>query len=167
MKEELQSRNVRKDCNALGRIPLIPRNSCTGVPKYQASNYLAGILKTLQKDNQYTVQNSTEFAEFVLTKRTANDEEIVSFDVVSLFTSIAVKLAIEVVTTKLEQTDVWKETTNLNVEQIVDLIESVVNNSYFTYDGMHYHLLFGCTVGSPVSAGKERTLIENGGQCRR
>ncbi|KAL9958564.1 hypothetical protein ACROYT_G035593 [Oculina patagonica] len=129
-----------------------PINSCIGSPTYEVSKYLARVLKTLQKGNHYTVRNSTEFSEFVINQRVADDEELVSFDVVSLFTSIPVKLAIEVVKTNLEQSDEWKETTNLTVEQVIGLLEIVLNNSYFTYAEMHYHQVFGCAMGSPVSA---------------
>jgi len=62
---------------------------------------VAKILRTLQVDDQYTVRNSTEFAEFVLSQRVTDDEELVFFDVVLLFTSIPVKLAIDVVKPKL------------------------------------------------------------------
>jgi len=49
------------------------------------------------------------------------------------------------------RTDRCVERNNLNVEQVMDLLEFVVNNSYFTYDGMHYHQVFGCAMGSPIS----------------
>jgi len=35
-------------------------------------------------DNQYTMQNSTEFADFALSQRVADDEELAFFDVMSL-----------------------------------------------------------------------------------
>ncbi len=98
------------------RIPLRQINSCIGSPAYEVSKYLAKILKTFQKENNYTVRNSTEFSEFIMNQRVADDEELVSFDVVFLFTSIPVELAIEVVKTKLEQSDEWKEETILAME---------------------------------------------------
>lgn len=61
----------------------------------QVSKCLAKRLRTLQADYQYTVRNSTEFAEFVLSQRVTDDEEDVIFDVVLLFTSIPVKLKIK------------------------------------------------------------------------
>lgn len=81
----------------LNCVSLRPRNSCIAEPTFQVSKYVAKILRTLQVDDQYTVRNSTEFAEFVLSQRVTDDEELVSFDVVLLFTSIPVKLTIDVV----------------------------------------------------------------------
>ena len=103
-------------------------------------------------DNRYTVRNSNEFAEFVLNQQVSDDEELVSFDVVPLFTSIPVKLAIDFVKTKLRQSDGWKETTTLTESQVIELSEFVLGNSYFTYQGMHYQQVFGSAMGSPVSA---------------
>ena len=51
--------------------------------------------------------------------------------------------------TKHEPTNVWKETTNLTGEQVMALLEFVPNNSYFTYV---LPCIFGCAMGSPVSA---------------
>ena len=102
-------------------------------------------LRTLQEDNQYTMQNSTEFAEFVLKQQVADDQELLSFDVMSLFTSIPVRLVTDFVKTKSQQSESgWKETT-------VDLLEFVLGNRYFTYQRMYYQQLFGCPVGLPIS----------------
>ena len=69
----------------------------------------------------------------------------------NLFTSIPVKLVIEVVNMKLERSKEWKETTNRTMKQVMDLLE-IMLNSYFTYDRMHNHQVFGCTMRSLVSA---------------
>ena len=66
------------------RITLRPINSCIGASTYQASKYLAKVLRTLQKGSQYTVCNSAEFVEFVLNQRISDYEELVSLDVVNL-----------------------------------------------------------------------------------
>ena len=82
-----------------------------------------------------------------LAKRIADNEELVYFDVVSLFTSIPVKLATDVVKTKLRQSDGWKETTILTKTQVTDLLEFALSNNYVTYQGMHASiwLLYGVT----------------------
>lgn len=59
------------------------------------------------------------------------DEEIVSFDVVSLFTLIPVDLALEFVQNKLDLNYGWKEQTNLTKVQIMDLLKFVLNNGFF------------------------------------
>ena len=75
-------------------VPLRPINSSIGSPTYQC---LASILKSLQNKNGFPVKNSEEFTSFVSSQVVAEEEQIVSFDVVSLFTLIPVDLAIIVV----------------------------------------------------------------------
>ncbi|KAL9981434.1 hypothetical protein ACROYT_G010140 [Oculina patagonica] len=58
----------------------------------------------------------------------------------------------EVVDKGLRESNLWKQTTNLTKEQVVNLLDFLLNHSYFTYEGVHYHQIFGCAMGSPVSA---------------
>ena len=39
------------------------------------------VLRTLEMDNQYTMQNSTEFVDFVFSQRVTDDQELASLDV--------------------------------------------------------------------------------------
>jgi hypothetical protein len=82
----------------------------------------------------------------------ASNEQIVSFDVISLFTSIPVDLALKIVKEELENTDIWKEHTKLTIEQIYSLLAFVLKNSFFVFNRNHYHQISGCAMGSPVSA---------------
>ena len=70
------------------KIPLSPINSCIGSPTYELSKYLASILKLLQNNNEYSVKNAKEYADFVNNQTIEADEQIVSFDVTALFTSM-------------------------------------------------------------------------------
>ena len=72
------------------QIPLRPINSNIGSPTYQLSKYLAKLLKYLCLNNDFVVNNSKEFTEFIRHQKLETNEIIVSFDVVSLFTSIPV-----------------------------------------------------------------------------
>ena len=75
-----------------------------------------------------------------------------SFDVISLFTSIPVDLALKIVKEELENTDIWKEHTKLTIEQIYSLLAFVLKISFFVFNRNHYHQISGCAMGSPVSA---------------
>ena len=137
---------------ATPQVPLRPINSCIGSPTYQLSKYLASILKSLQSESGFPVKNAKEFTNFISSQVVAEDEQIVSFDVVSLFTSIPVDLAIDIVQRKLGETTEWKALTSLTQAQVLDLLSFVLNNSYFSSEGTQYHQVFGCAMGSPVSA---------------
>ena len=74
------------------------------------------------------------------------------FDGVSLFTSIPVSLALNVVKRKLSENDVWGSYTNLQDKQVVELLEFVLSNSYFKFEDTYFHQISGSAMGSPVSA---------------
>ena len=67
-------------------IPLRPIVSFVNSPTYAISAYLARILSPVVGNTDYTVKNSCEFADFIRDKTLNACEELVSFDVVSLFT---------------------------------------------------------------------------------
>ena len=70
----------------------------------------------------------------------------------SLYISILVDLSLEVVQKNLSLNNSWQAHTNLTKNQIIELLKFVLNNSYFTFEGTQYHQIFGCAMGSPVSA---------------
>ena len=61
-------------------------------------------------------------------------------------------MAIDIVQRKLGETTEWKALTSLTQAQVLDLLSFVLNNSYFSSEGTQYHQVFGCAMGSPVSA---------------
>ena len=77
---------------------------------------------------------------------------MVSFDVVSLFTSIPAALALRVVQQRLQSDMSLSERTDISIQNIMKLLEFVLDNNYFIYKGTHYKQIFGCPMGSPVSA---------------
>ncbi|CAH3132924.1 unnamed protein product, partial [Pocillopora meandrina] len=77
-------------------------------PTYAISGYLARISSPVVGNADYTVKNSCEFADFIRDKTLNACEELVSFDVVSLFTKIPVDLAVK---GNLE-TSVYRKTTH-------------------------------------------------------
>ena len=121
---------------------------------------MANILSPLQS-NKYTIKNSQEFAEVIKDYSVSADEILVSFDVVSLFTSIPTALALEVSKQRLEQDVNLKDRTNLSVTNIMKLLEFVLDNNYFVYQGTHYKQVFGCPMGSPVSAILANLVMEH------
>jgi len=71
---------------------------------------------------------------------------------ISLFTSIPIDMAIDIVQRKLEGSDGWRSHTQLTKGQVLDLLSFLLHNSYFVFEGTQYHQISGCAMGSPVSA---------------
>jgi hypothetical protein len=103
-------------------------------------------------ETEYSVKNAEQFAEFISDQEVANDELVVSFDVVSLFTSIPIDMAIDIIQRKLEGSDGWRNHTQLTKGQVLDLLSFLLHNSYFVFEGTQYHQVSGCAMASPVSA---------------
>ena len=70
--------------------PLRPIVLCVSSFAYNLSKHLAGILSPLTGNTPNTVPNSTAFAEFLRGQHIGSHEALVSFDVVSLFTSVPI-----------------------------------------------------------------------------
>ena len=68
-------------------IPLRPITSCINSPTYNVSRYLVSILTPLLEE-KYSVKNSVVFAQHIREQPIAEDEIMVSFDVIALFSHL-------------------------------------------------------------------------------
>ena len=74
-----------------------------------------------------------------------------SYDVVSLFTKTPFKEAREIIRKRLENDKTLKKRTNLNVDDIMELLKFVLETTYFRFEGEIYQQKCGVAMGSPVS----------------
>ena len=118
---------------------------------YQLARYLADILSPLVGKNRHFIKNSLHFVDKVKGQPIGPDEEMVSYDVSALFTSVSVDRALEVVKRRLESDPTFPDRTTLNIDEFVKLLDMVVSSTYFTYDGQFYRQIHGAAMGSPVS----------------
>ena len=128
-----------------------PIVSFVNSPTYAISGYLARILSPVIGNTDYTVKNSCEFADFIRDKTLNACEELVSFDVVSLFTKIPVDLAVKVAEERLREDAFLGQRTSLPVEDIIHLLSFCLKTTQFAYNGTYYQQGFGKAMGSPVS----------------
>ena len=130
-------------------------------PTYAISGYLGRILSPVVGNADYTVKNSCEFADFIRDKTLNACEELVSFDVVSLFTKIPVDLAVKVAEERLREDASLGLRTSLPVEDIIHLLSFCLKTTQFTYNGTYYQQVFGTAMGSPVSAVIAKMVMED------
>ena len=86
---------------------------------------------------------------------------LVSLDVVSLFTCIPTHLAIEVVKERLDSDQSLPERSSLSIQNILALLQFVLDNNYFIFQGSYFQQIFGCPMGSPVSAILANLVMEH------
>ena len=78
-----------------------PIVSTIGSPTYRLAKEIARILTPLTGKNSYTVKNSAKFVTNLKDVRISPNDELVSFDVVSLFTQMHIDHALKVVEQRL------------------------------------------------------------------
>ena len=128
-------------------IPLRPIVSSQGSVSCGVPKELARILKPLTGNNNHQVLNSKEFADDIKKIKLEEGECIMSYDVAALFTSIPVKSALEVVKKKLEQDTELHQRTTMSTQNIMDLLEFCLCNTYFLFLGNYFEQTQGGSYG--------------------
>ena len=82
--------------------PLCPIVSSIGTITYASAKYLVDILSRLVGKTEHHVKNLKVFAEYVKNLKVGPDEELRSYDVSALFTSVPVGKAMDIISRKLE-----------------------------------------------------------------
>lgn len=90
-----------------------------------------------------------------------DDDVMVSFDVISLFTNVPIGLAINYVQARLKEHCNLESRTSLLVEKIVILLRFCFNQTYFSFANTIYHQIEGCPTGSPVSVTVANLVMEH------
>ncbi|XP_075170450.1 uncharacterized protein LOC142242807 [Haematobia irritans] len=111
--------------------------------------YISSILKNVIKDSKYNVKDAIDFKTKIKNVRLTDDEILISFDVVSLFPSIPVNLAIAMIEKKW---DLIKNHTKIPRDIFKELALFCIKDSrYFKYEDKTYEQLKGMPMGSPAS----------------
>ena len=90
-----------------------------------------------------------------------NDEELVSFDVVSLFTSIPTDVAVQVARERLMGDTRLSERTLLSPDDICELLSFCLSSTQFQFRERYYEQIHGTAMGSPVSVVVDNLVMED------
>ena len=134
-------------------VPLRPIVPFVSSATYSVSKHLVSILSPLVVYSKHHVRNSTDFAKFITAQRVEEDEVLVSFDVVSLFTRIPTNLSVQVACQRLQDDPSLSEYTSLTPGETVSLLELCLNATYVysRHSSTYYQKIHGTAMGSPVS----------------
>ena len=111
-------------------VPLCPIVSFIGTATYQLAKFLMQILVPLVGNTKYTVKNSSEFVELISFIKLGKSESQVSFDVVSLFTSVPLKTAKTIVANRVGDDCTLGERTSLAVPEIMEALDICLQSSF-------------------------------------
>ena len=104
-------------------VPLRPIVASQGSPTYNLAKYLAEILKPLVGKSEHHVVNSKEFITKIEQTKLDEDEILVGFDVVSLFTNVPIDEACNIAKERLLLDNTLHLRTTLSPENIYDLLK--------------------------------------------
>lgn len=130
-------------------LPLRPICSSVNSPSHGLSRYIADILKNLTKNSQYNVRDAIDFKSKLNDIRIEEDEILISFDVVSLFPSIPINLALRIIESKWDEMEKY---TTIPKDLFMKILTFCIKDSrYFKYQDKIYGQLKGMPMGSPAS----------------
>ena len=131
--------------------PFRPIVSAIGSPAHLLSKQLAKILTPLSGHTESYIKNSRDFAQRIHEAPLAEDDKMISFDVVSLFTKVPVNEALEAISHRLAQDDTLENRTELPPAEICRLTELCLQTTYFQFGEDFFEQLEGTAMGSPLS----------------
>ena len=131
--------------------PLRPIVACRGSIAYDTARFTADLISPIVGKTRYFLKNSKDLVEKLKGVTVLDDEELVSFDVVALFTSVPVQEALTIIGDRLRDDDSLSERTKLSVKQIIGLLGYCLTTTYFQYNGEYYEQTEGAAMGSPLS----------------
>jgi len=101
---------------------------------------------------EHHVKNSRHLADFMKDFTIDDDDSFVTHDVLALFTNTPIPETLNYIRHKLENDVTLCNRTNLNKDDIMELLELTCSTTYSNFDGTTMQQKFGTAMGSPVSA---------------
>ena len=132
-------------------VPLRPIVASRGGPTYNTARHLAKILHPLVGNTDHHIKNSNQFAAVIQDATLQPDDIMVSFDVVSLFTSVPTTDATTIARDRLAADPTLKDRTDLTPDQLHDLLLTCVNSCSFRWRDKFFEQSAGTSMGSPIS----------------
>ena len=132
-------------------VPLRPIVASQGSPTYNLAKYLAEILKPLVGKSEHHVVNYKEYISKIEQTKLDEDEILVSFDVVSLFTNVPVDEVCTIAKERLLLDNTLHLRITLSRENIYVLLKLCLSTTWFQLREKFYEQIHGAPMGSPLS----------------
>jgi len=117
-------------------------------PTYQLAQYLHKIIsKNIIKPSSY-IENSFQLVSELKGVSVNSNYDLISLDVISLFTNIPISLALEGVANRWDKI---KEGTNIPMDEFLKAVKMILDSTVFTFNNKIYKQKFGTPMGSPLS----------------
>ncbi|XP_048259337.1 uncharacterized protein LOC124120314 [Haliotis rufescens] len=113
---------------------------------YKTAQHLTTILAPLGKTADSFISDFTDFCSKL--KNITNPDQIISYDVVDLFTNVPIDDTLQILRRRITETP---PETSLTTESIIALTTACISTAYFTWGDEYYQQIHGLPMGSPLS----------------
>jgi hypothetical protein len=129
-------------------------------PLKNLSSFLNTHLSPLTGKLDSHLKNSSCLKEQISTMKLDADEDLVSFDVISLYSSIPYDLAIVVCTEYITKVPDFEKSSNMKINHFLDLLDFCLRNTYFIYKDYFYLQIKGLPMGAAISVTIANMVME-------
>ena len=135
--------------NNMAMCPIV---SACGIATYNITKFISKIIQNYSDKTSSFVKDSTDFIQkFKHLSINAEGEALASFDVSTLFTSIPVPVALQVINSKISTGTSFTNICKIPTEIFIKLLEFTNTNHIFCFNKKFYKQLQGAAMHSPVS----------------
>ncbi|CAF1540560.1 unnamed protein product, partial [Rotaria sordida] len=132
-------------------FPLKPIISMCNAPNYRLAVYLANMLKNCKEKSPSYVKDSFQFADIIKKMNIQKNENMISFDVQSLYPNVpteeAIKLAVDLIWKKNKE----RKSTKITKNELFILFNLAVTNVHFRFFSQFFRQSDGVAMGSPLA----------------
>ena len=97
------------------------------------------------------IQNTQDFVEQVKNITLGTGKCITSYNMIALFTSVAIGPALNIIHNKLGQDQELAQRTKLTIQHIIELLGFFLHNAYLIFQGKYYEQVEGAAIGSQLT----------------
>ena len=130
--------------------PLRPIVSSWGSVTYGVAKVLTKVFKPLVGKSPHHIQSTRDFVNAIKGVTLLPGECLCSYDVSTLFTSVPVDPALNIINDLLEKDENLWDRSVLSVQNITELLGFCLHNTYFSFQKF-YEQVEGAATGCPVS----------------
>lgn len=148
------------------KLSVRPILSATATYNFALAKWLDSKLKPLSI-NEYTIADTFNFAREIQELTFNEDDIIVSYDVVSLFTNVPLDYTIGILVEKAFENNWFCNTYNLDItkQDLTDLLKVATKNQLFQFNDQLYVQTDGVAMGSPLGPLLANTFLCNVEEC--
>ena len=131
--------------------PLRPIVSSRGSVTYGVAKVISKVLKPLVGKFPNHIQSTSDFVNRAKRVTLQPGECLISYDITSLFTSVPIDPALNIIRDLLEKDEKLNDRTVLSVQNITEFLGFCLHNTYFSFQNKFYEQVEGVAVGLQVS----------------